>query len=81
MPRPVSLIVLLETLLLFANNGGASANQVAWDLGVEEHRVTQAWQQAINDGLIAPAGHDHQHCIYQLTAAGWATQHEACASA
>jgi transposase-like protein len=76
MPRQVPLIDLLDTLVLFANNGGASASQVAWDLGAEEHHITQAWQQAINDGLISPAGHDHQHLIYQLTAAGWAARYE-----
>jgi transposase-like protein len=79
MSRPVTLTDLLDTLVLFANDGGASASQVAWDLGTEERHITQAWQQAINDSLISPAG--HQPGIYQLTAAGWATRHEARASA
>jgi hypothetical protein len=42
MSRSVSLIDLLDTLVLFANDGGASASQVAWDLGSEEHDLTDA---------------------------------------
>jgi transposase-like protein len=81
MSRSVSLIDLLDTLVLFANDGGASASQVAWDLGSEEHHITDAWQQAINEGLISPAGPEHEPGICQLTAGGWATQRAARASA
>lgn len=81
MQRPISLADLLDTLILFANDGGARASQVAWDLGTQEHNVTEAWRQAIKDGLISPVGHDDQRLIYQLTAAGWAALHEDRASA
>ena len=80
MSRSVSLIDLLETLVLFANDGGASASQVAWELGSEEHLITDAWQRAINEGLISPVGRDHPEGIYRLTAGGWATQHAARAA-
>lgn len=76
MPHPFSLEDILDTLVLFANDGGASASQIAWELCVEEHQVTQAWQHAARDRLIQPVGHDRQHLIYQLTAAGWATQQD-----
>jgi hypothetical protein len=55
---PVSLQQVLEVVAEFDRCGGASLGLVAWEVCVDEHLVAHAWRQAINDGLIRPAGRD-----------------------
>jgi hypothetical protein len=67
---PVSLQQLLEAVAEFDDSGGASLGLVAWELCVEEELVAPAWQQAINHGLIRPAGCDSQEQLWRLSSAG-----------
>lgn len=78
-PSPVSLRQLLEVVAEFDRYGGASLGLVAWELCVEEQLVAAAWQRAARDGLIAPAGRDHQEQLWRLGPAGWAAAANAAA--
>jgi hypothetical protein len=69
---PVSLQQVLEVVAEFDDSGGASLGLVAWELCVDEELVAPAWQQAITDGLIRPAGRDWQEQLWRLSSAGWA---------
>jgi hypothetical protein len=72
MVAPVSLPEVLEVVAGFADSGGASLGLVAWELCVDEPLVAAAWQQAIGQGLMTPAGRDSQEQLWRLTAGGWA---------
>jgi hypothetical protein len=72
MAAPVSLPQVLEVAAEFADSGGASLGLVAWELCVDEQLVAFAWQQAISEGLMTPAGRDSQEQLWRLTAGGWA---------
>ena len=76
---PVSLQQLLEVVAEFDRYGGASPGLVAWELCVEEQLVAAAWQRATRDGLIAPAGRDHEEQLWRLSPAGWAAATNATA--
>jgi hypothetical protein len=67
---PVSLQQVLEVVAEFDHCGGASLGLVVWEVCVDEHLVAQAWRQAINDGLIRPAGRDWHEQLWRLSAAG-----------
>ena len=43
---------------------------VAWELCVGEELVAPAWQQAISQGLMKPAGHDGHEQLWRLSFAG-----------
>ena len=70
----ISVRLVLEAVAGLGGAGGASLGLVAWDLCVEEHKVARAWERAIADGLLKPAGHDDTHGEqrWRLTAGGWA---------
>ena len=72
MLAPVSLPEVLEVVAEFADSGGASLGLVAWELCVDEPLVASAWQQAISQGLMTPAGRDSHEQLWRLTAGGWA---------
>jgi hypothetical protein len=71
MSQPISIENVIESLADFDKHGGASVGLVAWDLCLEPEHLTDVLQQAACDGLIQPAGHDHQQRLYRLTPAGW----------
>jgi hypothetical protein len=54
-------------------SGGANLRLVAWELSVEERRVGDAWEQAVNEGLIKVAGRDPTNGeeLWRLTPGGW----------
>jgi hypothetical protein len=68
----VSLGDALEVVAEFNDSGGASLGLVVWELGVEEHLVARAWQQAIRLGLLTSAVPDAQGQLWRLTEEGWA---------
>ena len=76
---PVSLHQVLEVVAEFDGHGGASLGLVAWELCAEEELAAPAWQQAISDGLIGPAGRDCQERLWRLSSAGWAAAASATA--
>ena len=41
---------------------------------MEEHKVAEAWERAIADGLLRSDGHDdtHDEQLWRLTPGGWA---------
>jgi len=54
-------------------SGGANLRLVAWELSVEERRVADGWEQAVNEGLIRIAGRDpdRDEELWRLTPGGW----------
>ncbi len=70
----ISVWLVLEAVAGLDGAGGASLGLTAWELCVEEHKVAAAWERAIADGLLKPAGHDdtHDEQLWRLTAGGWA---------
>ncbi len=69
---PVSLQQVLEVVAEFDDCGGASLGLAAWELCIDEQLVARAWQQAVSNGLIRPAGRDLQEQLWRLSSAGWA---------
>ena len=53
---PVSLETLLHVMAEFDEFGGASLGLVAWELFVNERAVHDAWNEAVETGLIELAG-------------------------
>jgi hypothetical protein len=78
---PVSLQQVLEVVAEFDDFGGASLGLVAWEMCVDEQLAADAWQHAISDGLIRPAGRDWQEQLWRLSSAGWAAARSECAAA
>jgi hypothetical protein len=68
----ISLERVLEVVGNFDRFGGASLGLVAWDLWVEDEVVSDVWQRAQSEGLIAPAGLDLEEQLWRLTPGGWA---------
>jgi hypothetical protein len=70
----ISLRPVLEAAAELDSSGGASLALVAWELCVEEHEVGAAWELAIADALLKPAGQDalHGEQRWRLTAGGCA---------
>jgi hypothetical protein len=68
----ISLERVLEVVGNFDRFGGASLGLVAWDLWVEDEVVTEMWERAQFEGLIAPAGLDLEEQLWRLTPGGWA---------
>jgi hypothetical protein len=54
-------------------SGGANLRLVAWELSVEERRLADGWEQAVNDGLVKVAGRDpaNDEELWRLTPGGW----------
>ena len=54
-------------------SGGANLRLVAWELSVEERRVADGWEQAVNDGLMKVARRDpaNDEELWRLTPGGW----------
>jgi diguanylate cyclase (GGDEF)-like protein len=55
-PDDVRVVDVLDVLVRFDEFGGASVQLAAWELGVDERQVVAAWQRAIREGLLEPAG-------------------------
>jgi hypothetical protein len=72
----ISLQQVLEVVGDFDESGGASLSLIAWELFVEEQRVARAWEQAVADSLLRPAGRDRVNGepLWRLTAGGWAAR-------
>lgn len=70
----ISVQQFLEVVAGFDEQGGASLGLVAWELCVDEHEVQSAWEHAITEGWLKPAGHDPaaDELLYRFTHAGWA---------
>jgi hypothetical protein len=68
----VSMRALLDVVASFDDSGGASLGLAAWELCVDEELVTRAWQQAISQGLLSPAGNQGNEQFWRMNAAGWA---------
>ena len=68
----VSEARLLGLLAEFDPLGGASLGLVAWELFATEHQLRVAWQRAIDQGWLAPAGYDQVYGerLWRLTASG-----------
>ena len=51
---------------------GANLRLVAWELSVEERRVGDGWEQAVNEGLVKVAGRDpvNDEELWRLTPGG-----------
>jgi hypothetical protein len=56
----------------FDGSGGASMGLVAWELDVPEPDVVIAWDQAVANGWLEPAGHDNANDeqLWRLTLSG-----------
>jgi hypothetical protein len=63
---------LLEAIADFDESGGASMGLVAWELYVPEQDVAVAWDQAVTNGWLQPAGHDsaNDEQMWRLTLTG-----------
>ena len=72
----ISLQQVLEVVGDFDESGGSSVGLAAWELFVEEQRVTRAWEQAVAEGLLRRAGRDRLdgEQLWRLTAGGWAAR-------
>jgi hypothetical protein len=70
----ISLQQVLGVTGEFDPFGGATPSLIAWELFVEERRVTNAWEQAVAEGLLRRAGRDglDGERLWRLTAGGWA---------
>jgi hypothetical protein len=68
----VSEARLLGVLAEFDPLGGASLGLSAWELFATEQQLQGAWQRAINQGWLAPAGYDqvYNERLWRLTASG-----------
>lgn len=51
-------------------HGGASRGLLAWELCVEEHELTPAFEVAQDRGLCEPAGEQHGEHFWRLTEKG-----------
>lgn len=74
----ISVQQLLEVLAAFDEDGGASPGLVAWELFVDERDVQPAWEHAIAEDWLKPAGRDpaSDEKLYRLTLDGWVHTHE-----
>ena len=72
----ISLEQVLEAVGEFDQFGGASFSLIAWELFVEEQRVARAWERAVADSLVRPAGRDRVNGepLWRLAAGGWAAR-------
>jgi hypothetical protein len=70
----ISVQQLLQVLAAFDEHGGASPGLVAWELFVDERDVQPAWEHAIAEDWLKPAGRDPagDEPLYRLTLDGWA---------
>jgi len=70
----ISVQQVLEVVGDFDESGGANVSLIAWELFVEEQRVSRAWGQAVAEGLLRRAGRDplDGERLWRLTAGGWA---------
>jgi hypothetical protein len=68
----ISVHRLLEVMADFDESGGASMGLVAWELYVPEQDVAVAWDQAVVNGWLQPAGHDgaNDEQLWRLTLTG-----------
>ena len=75
----VSLQQMLEVVGDFDEFGGASLGLIAWELFVEEQRVSRAWEQGVAEGLLRRAGRDRvaDERLWRLSAGGWAARNGA----
>jgi hypothetical protein len=69
----ISVHELLEVLAGFDEHGGASPELVAWELFIDEQKIKAAWEHAVAEGWLKPAGRDFPHGeqLYRLTLSGW----------
>jgi hypothetical protein len=76
----ISVRQLLEVLARFDEFGGASPGLIAWDLFAGEHEARAAWEHALAEGWLRPAGRDlaYDEQLYRLTLSGWAAARERC---
>jgi hypothetical protein len=74
----VSVHGLLEVLANFDEHGGASSGLVAWELYVDEQNILAAWELALTEGWLTPAGRDlaYNEQLYRLTLSGWVAARE-----
>jgi hypothetical protein len=73
MREPISLARLLDALARLDEQGGASIEQVAWELDVEPERIGDAWRNALRDGLAQVTGDEAAaQTRARLTPGGWA---------
>jgi DNA-binding PadR family transcriptional regulator len=56
--QAVSIQSVLDVFADFDQFGGASIELVAWELDVDQGRISGAWTHAINDGLLERSGSD-----------------------
>jgi hypothetical protein len=75
----ISLEQVLEAVGDFDEFGGANLSLIAWELFVTEQRVARAWEQAVENSLLRPAGRDRVdgEPLWRLTAGGWAARNGA----
>jgi hypothetical protein len=68
----ISVQRVLEVMADFDGSGGASMGLVAWELYVPEQDVAVAWDQAVVNGWLEPAGHDNANDeqLWRLTLSG-----------
>jgi hypothetical protein len=68
----ISVQRVLEVMADFDESGGASMGLVAWELYVPEQAVVVAWDQAVANGWLQPAGHDsaNDEQLWRLTLSG-----------
>ena len=69
----VDVETVLGVVREFDNLGGASLGLVSWELCVEDRAVHAAWQAAVDEGMLEPAGQDlvGGEDLWRLSGTGW----------